>query len=83
MWLRVGPTNNDPYVILGYYLDRIKQIKGNYKNQIFQIKFIGISRYLSFCVFKGVAFLFKVLYFCKENDFSYFSRKKNMTPCGE
>ena len=28
MWLHVGPSNNDPAVILRYYLDCVEEIKG-------------------------------------------------------
>ena len=26
MWLHVGPSNNDPFIIAGYYLDCVKTL---------------------------------------------------------
>ena len=28
MWLHVGPSNNDPFIIAGYYLDCVKTLGG-------------------------------------------------------
>lgn len=28
LWLHVGPSNNDPYIIAGYYLECVKTLQG-------------------------------------------------------
>ena len=28
LWFHVGPSNNDPFIIAGYYLDCVKKLEG-------------------------------------------------------
>ena len=32
LWLHVGPSNNDPYIIAGYYLECVETVQGAYIN---------------------------------------------------
>jgi len=34
MWLHVAPSNNDPYIIAGYYLECVKMIQGTVHNYL-------------------------------------------------